>query len=428
MLSPLPANISPLCVALEGCLIRTNLLHEGLLALVKSNALYVFKIIVWIRRGRAVLETEVAARTEINAASLPYDEELLDWLRSERFKGRPIWLFSTGGERYAGAVAAHLGIFERVLAAERGVYDHLVAQFEAHRPTRSDRLRPLLRSLRPHQWAKNMLIFVPILAAHRLGALPDVTHVILGFVAFCLCASAVYVLNDMLDLEADRQHARKRLRPFASGALPLSLGFVMIPSLLCPAIVIAALLDWKFAATLGAYLVLTLAYSLGLKRLVIIDINVLAGLYTLRVIAGAVASNTPLSFWLLFFSAFFFLSLALIKRYAELDSLRLRNQSRAAGRGYDVTDLPMLEALGIAGGYLSILILGLYINSPGVTVSYTRPAFLWPLCALAAYWMSRMWMKTHRGRMHDDPVVFALRDRVSLAIGALCALCVWIAI
>jgi 4-hydroxybenzoate polyprenyltransferase len=198
--------------------------------------------------------------------------------------------------------------------------------------------------------------------------------------------------------------------------------------LLAAATAVAWFLPPAFRVVLGCYYCLTLAYSLNLKRLVIIDTTVLAALYTLRVIAGAAASQIALSFWLLLFSAFFFLSLAFVKRYAELESVQRRHEVRAPGRGYDVSDLPMLEGLGIAAGYMSVLVMALYINSPAVAALYHNPQLIWPLCALLLYWMSRIWMKTHRGRMHDDPVIFALRDRVSIALGSLCAACVYAAI
>ncbi|HEY6924822.1 MAG TPA: UbiA family prenyltransferase, partial [Steroidobacteraceae bacterium] len=251
---------------------------------------------------------------------------------------------------------------------------------------------------------------------------------LLAVIAFCLCASSVYVLNDMLDLEADRNHVRKSRRPFASGELPLTAGFVLVPLLLAAAAAVAAFLPEKFQLSLVAYYVLTAAYSFALKSMLLVDTVALAGLYTLRVIAGAEAVSVALSFWLLLFSIFLFLSLAFVKRYAELDSLRRQQRLQALGRGYHVEDLSVLQSLGTAAGYLSVLVLALYINSPDIQALYHRPKAIWMLCVLMLYWISRIWMTAHRGKMHDDPVVYALKDRLSLVLGLIAAITIAIAI
>jgi 4-hydroxybenzoate polyprenyltransferase len=226
----------------------------------------------------------------------------------------------------------------------------------------------------------------------------------------------------MLDLEADRQHPRKCKRPFASGALPLTAGFAMVPSLLAAALLLMIGLPKDFFCTLFAYYVLSTLYSFRLKQVPILDTLCLAALYTLRIVAGAVAVSVPLSFWLLLFSIFFFLSLAYVKRYTELDTLRRAGKESMPGRGYHPDDLPLLLASGIVAGYLSILVLALYINSPEVMVLYNHPKVIWGLCLIGLYWISRIWMKTHRARMPDDPVVFALKDRASYLMGAVAAL------
>jgi 4-hydroxybenzoate polyprenyltransferase len=282
--------------------------------------------------------------------------------------------------------------------------------------------------LRPHQWAKNVLVLVPLLTAHRVGDLSALAAGLAAIAAFCLCASSVYLLNDMLDLEADRNHARKSKRPFAAGDLPLTIGFALVPVLLAAAALIAVFLPGKFQLALGAYYVLTVAYSLSLKRMLLVDAVALAGLYTLRIVAGAGAVTVALSFWLLLFSVFLFLSLAFVKRYAELDSLRRQQRLQAVGRGYHVEDLAVLQSFGTAAGYLSVLVLALYINSPEIEPLYHRPKAIWMLCVLMLYWISRVWMTAHRGGMHDDPVVYALRDRLSLGLGLLAALTVVVAI
>jgi 4-hydroxybenzoate polyprenyltransferase len=281
--------------------------------------------------------------------------------------------------------------------------------------------------LRPPPWAKNVLLLVPLLAAHRGLDPTALGHAALGLLAFCLCASSVYVLNDMLDVEADRQHPRKALRPFASGALPLKAGFVLIPLLLFATAGIAMLLPLKFGLVLAAYYLLTLGYTLGIKQLVIVDVLCLAGLYTIRIVAGAAAVDVPLSLWLLLFSLFLFLSLALVKRFAELQVMKGEGKLEAAGRGYRLDDLALLESLGTGAGYMCVLVLALYINNPVVENLYRQPQVLWALCPLMLYWITRVWVVSHRGQMHDDPVMFALRDRASVVIGVLAAVVVWAA-
>ena len=273
-------------------------------------------------------------------------------------------------------------------------------------------------ALRVHQWVKNLLVFLPLAAAHRAASPEAWFAAALAFAAFALVASSAYVVNDLADLAADRLHPRKRQRPFASGALPVAAGFVAAPVLVLAGAALGLLLPPLFQLALATYLALTLSYSFALKRIAVLDVVVLAALYTLRVIAGTFALGLDLSFWLLAFSMFVFLSLALVKRYAELHAARLE-QRRAIGRGYAIDDLPMLGAMGAASGYLAVLVLALYINSTASHALYARPTALWLLCPLLLYWMSRIWLITHRGEMHEDPVVFATRDRASWIVAAL---------
>jgi len=346
--------------------------------------------------------------------------------KAEQLVGR----FGEGGFDYCGNERRDLEVWRRargaiVVHASRGLEQQARAQTRVLHafPARRSPLRAAIKALRPHQWAKNVLILVPLLAAHvHSGA--RVAQTVLAVIAFCLCASSVYVLNDLLDLPADRAHARKSRRPFAAGDLSIAVGMIMAPTLLVVSVVLAAFLPPKFQFVFATYYGVTASYSFALKGIVLVDAMLLAGLYTLRIIAGAAASEVPLSFWLLLFAVFLFLSLAFVKRFAELDSLRRQQRLRAAGRGYHVEDLPLLQSLGIASGYMSVLVLALYINSPEIQALYERPKFIWILCVLMLYWISRVWMKAQRGRMHDDPVVFALKDRVSLAIGLLAAVTV----
>lgn len=468
----------PLCVDLDGTIILSDLLVESLLLLIKRNPLYLFLAALWLMRGRAVLKAEIAMRVALNPAALPYDREFVRWLEAQSKAGRSLWLCTASNYQLATRVAAHLGIFKGTFASDLDVNlsgaakaDRLVEHFGERGfdycgnewrdiavwkrargavvvhgsprlaqgaaryapilgtfPRRVNTARAIFRALRPQQWVKNVLVLVPLLASHRAVELASLGAALLAMLVFCLCASSVYVVNDLLDLEADRAHFRKSKRPFASGELLLTTGFVLAPSLLGAALLLATLLPVSFLVVLMTYYAITVAYSFALKGIVLIDAVTLAGLYTLRIIAGAMAIDVQLSFWLLLFSVFLFLSLAFVKRFAELDALRRQQRVRAAGRGYDVADLPLLQSLGGAGGYLSVLVLALYINSPDIEELYSRPQVIWILCVLMLYWISRVWMKAQRGEMHDDPVVFALRDPMSLSVVLLAALTVILAI
>lgn len=470
-------TVPPLCVDLDGTLIKSDVLLESLLLLLKKNPLYLLLLPLWLWRGKAALKAQIAARVSLDPATLPYHRDFVDWLRSEHAAGRSLWLCTAANERLAQSIAAHVGLFDGVLASDGTINlagavkaEQLIARFgkggfhycgnerrdlpvwqhaggaivvQGSRgleqqagaltqvlhafPATESPLRAGIRALRPHQWAKNVLILVPVLAAH-VHNWTQGAQALLAMVAFCLCASSVYVLNDLLDLAADRAHTRKSRRPFAAGDLSIAVGLIMAPSLLAVAAVLAVFLPIKFQLVFASYYAVTASYSFALKGIVLVDALLLAGLYTLRIIAGAAAAEVPLSFWMLLFAVFLFLSLAFVKRFAELEALRRRQRLAAAGRGYHVEDLPLLQSLGIASGYLSVLVLALYINSPEIQALYQRPKFIWMLCVLMLYWISRIWMKAQRGRMHDDPVVFALKDRVSLVIGLLAALTVLAAI
>ncbi|RZI86227.1 MAG: UbiA family prenyltransferase [Rubrivivax sp.] len=471
-------SVVPLCVDLDGTLIHSDLLFESLLLLIKRNPLYLFLIPLWLLKGKATLKAEIARRVELNAAALPYVEPFVAWLAQQKALGRPLWLVTASDQRLAEAVAQHVGLFDGVMGSDgrdnlKGAHkaEHLVQRFgergfdycgnhhadlavwsharsaivvngSASLEASARTLTPVeqvfapqgqfakhvLKALRVHQWAKNALIFVPLAAAHQLTNPASLLSSLLAFVAFSLCASSVYLLNDMLDLEADRQHPRKCKRPFAAGTLSLQFGLVAAPMLLLAALAISLVLPWKFLAVLAAYYVATLAYSFVLKRMVMIDVLTLAGLYTVRIVAGAAATAIPLSFWLLLFAIFMFLSLAIVKRYAELHATRLRGQLKASGRGYQVEDLVLLQSLGSSSGYISILVLALYVNSPDISALYSHPKFVWMLCPIMLYWVSRVWMRTHRGHMHDDPLVFALKDRISLLTAAAAAVVLWLAV
>lgn len=465
-----PVQDVPLCVDLDGTLIRSDLLLESALALLRQSPLHALLLPLWLAQGRARLKREIAQRVELDASLLPYDEHVLAFLRDDCRERRRI-LCTASDTRLAQAVADHVGAFDEVMASdgarnlagttkrealsarfgERG-YDYAgnerrdlkvwqgarravvvggdgslaraaaaVCEVEREFPRERGGLRTWMKALRLHQWLKNLLVFLPLLAAHRLFDSSAVLPAGVAFLAFGLCASGVYLLNDLLDLDADRRHPRKRLRPFAAGTLSLHYGVLAAPLLALAGLALALALSPLFAAVLGGYYALTLAYSLRLKRIEMLDVVVLAALYTVRIIGGAAVIGGGLSFWLLAFSMFLFLSLAMLKRYTELLSMQSNGKVDASGRGYSVEDLPLIQSLGGASGYLSVLVLALYINSTASEALYRHPRVLWLLCPLLLYWISRVWMKAHRGLMHDDPVVFAVTDRVSQAILALCA-------
>lgn len=270
-------------------------------------------------------------------------------------------------------------------------------------------IKPYLKALRPHQWIKNTLVFLPMLAAHQVDA-QTLRLSLFAFVSFCLIASSVYIVNDLLDLAADRAHPRKRLRPLASGSISVAHGVWMAFGTLLAGAAVAAVVGADFLLVMAAYYALTLAYSLQLKKCIVIDICVLAGLYSIRILAGGVATKIHLSVWLLAFSTFFFLSLAAVKRQAELVDSAGRGDLEASGRGYHVDDLPIIAMVAIGAGYVAVLVLALYLNSPTVAQLYARPEALWGVCVVILYWITRAVMIAHRGLMHDDPVIFALRD------------------
>ena len=279
-------------------------------------------------------------------------------------------------------------------------------------------LPALIRALRPHQWLKNVLVFLPILAAHQFDG-ATLAKGLLAFVAFSFVASGVYLLNDLLDLGPDRAHPRKRLRPFASGALRVAHGTWLAPAFMAAGLGLSLPLGVDFVMMMLCYFVLTTAYSLHLKRRIVIDICVLAGLYTLRILAGGVATGIPISVWLFAFAVFFFFTLAAVKRQAELVDLAERGKLSVAGRGYHVDDLPIMSMIGLGAGFVSVLVLALYINTPAVAELYGNPAALWGIFAVQLYWITRIVLITHRGQMHDDPVVFAVKDQTS----RICLLC-----
>jgi 4-hydroxybenzoate polyprenyltransferase/phosphoserine phosphatase len=467
----------PLVVDLDGTLLRSDLLHESTLKLLRGGPHLLLALPVWLAGGKARLKREIAERVSLDIGNLPFDTDVVSWIREQRERGRRVVLCTASDTKVANEVAAHLGVFDEVIASdgainmsshrkaaalvsrygERG-FDYagnsladLPAWSKARRAVvvgapasvrraarasadverefsrRGGGTTSWLKALRLHQWVKNLLLFLPLLGAHQIFNLPLLLNALVGFLAFGLCASSVYVLNDLMDLESDRRHPRKRQRPFAAGLLSLLAGSLASATLLLGAFGVSLLVRPAFVAWLAVYLAVTLAYTFWLKRTVLLDVLSLAGLYTIRIVAGGAAVGLPPSFWLLALSLFLFLSLAFVKRYSELQVMLAQGQDEAHGRGYLTVDLPLIQTLGIVAGFVAVLIMALYINGESVVQLYQHPQLMWLTIPILLYWVSRIWVKAHRGEMHDDPVLFAIRDRVSLISGALFLAVMWLA-
>lgn len=468
----LTMNTIPLVVDLDGTLIRTDMLHESMIGAFREKPLKsTIKIPHWLSRGKAVLKQALAQNSTFDATSLPYNQEFLSWLRKQYDSGRKLILCTASDHNIATSIAAHLGLFHEVMASDgtTNLARHhkaraLVQRFgargfdyagnsRADLPVWSQARRAILVNaspkvrqkaqsyceieqsfsspnlslktwhhlLRSHQWLKNSLLCIPLLAAHQLTDIHAWLLLLFAFISFSLCASSVYISNDLLDLESDRQHPRKCNRPFAAGTAPLWLGFILAPCLFIASLLLATQINLNFLWCLLAYFVLTSVYSLGLKRVVLIDCLTLAILYTLRIVAGAAAIGMSLSFWLLAFSVFLFLSLAFVKRYAELRTQQLSGKEKINGRGYYTADAPLIQMFGVAAGYACVLILALYLNSDAVLMLYHTPVLVWGAVPILLFWINWVWLRAHRGEMHDDPVIFAIKDKTSLCSGVLFA-------
>jgi 4-hydroxybenzoate polyprenyltransferase len=463
-----PAHAQPpLVIDLDGTLIYSDLLWEALLLFLKQRFWQAWRLPGWLLLGKAGFKDKLAAHVAIDPAALPYDQRLLGHIRDERARGRTIVL-ATGSQRaYAEAIAAHLQLFDLVLATEGGVnltahnkaatlaqhygargYDYVgnasvdVPVWHGSREAYSVSRRPfrladgrqtqplggrrrhplaaLLRAMRPRQWLKNMLVFLPMLAGHVLN-LSTLLQSLLAFTAFSLCASSAYLLNDALDAADDRQHPTKCRRPIAAGSLPLSLA-LGASALLAATALLLCLADggWLLPVVL-IYFLSTLSYSFVLKRLLMVDIVTLALLYTVRILGGGAATGITPSFWLLAFSFFIFLSLAMLKRYSELFNLKRQGKEKTSGRGYTTADKGPIGTMGVNAGFLSVLIFMLYMNSERVLALYPHPAYLMGIVPLLVFWLGRLWMLGYRGQVHEDPVLFVSKDRLSLLVIALCA-------
>lgn len=469
----------PLVIDLDGTLLRSDLLIESGFAFIRDNPRRLLAPLKWLLSGKAILKGQLARSTPLDVTVLPYDPQVIALVEQERAKGRQIILATASHKIYAEQIAEHLKLFDLVLATENTTnlskqnkrdrlveifgengfdyagnsHDDLpvweaaqnallmnpepgviskagaIANVEHVVNTRPNQFKAWIKALRIHQWVKNLLLFVPLLASHKVNEIDLLLNGCLAFLFFGLCASSVYLLNDLLDLEDDRHHSTKRHRPLASGSLPLKTGLLAFPVLLISAFSGSLLLlPWKFTIALATYYLLTLAYSMLLKRKMVVDVITLAILYTLRIVAGTFAFGVELTFWMLAFSMFMFLSLALVKRYAELQEARSTGiEEKSRGRDYYPSDLEMISSLGAASGYLAVMVLALYIQDNNTVSLYDNPQIIWLACPLLLYWVTRVWLITHRGEMHDDPIVFAIKDRTSLLVGLIFAAIFWIA-
>ncbi len=467
----------PLCVDLDGTLIKSDTLYESAAALLTSSPLKLLGVTLSLVGGKARLKARMAAAVALDPTALPYTDDLLDYLRGQKAAGRVLILVTAADARIARAIADHVGLFDEVLASDgtvnlrgRNKVAALVARFGAKgfdyigndstdmavwrecrtayvangsRAVRAKAAavatvgaefggrKPLARAgakaLRVHQWVKNVLVFVPLVAAHKYGELVPLLDTLVYFVAFSLTASSLYVVNDLFDLAADRKHPTKRRRPFAAGDLPVSWGMVGGPLLLAGGLAIGFTVSLAAGLVLAFYAALTLTYSAVLKRLALIDVFVLAAFYMIRIVGGGAAAGIVASEWLLGFSWFFFLSLGFLKRVTELMRVRDKHGADGRARGYRVSDLDLLSRFGIASGFASALVLALYVRSPMGVAVYATPEVLLASVPLLLLWVCRLWLHTERGRMHDDPIVFALKDRASWAILGLLAVTVGVA-
>jgi len=447
----------PLVVDLDGTLLRTDLLQESALRLIKQRPWLALLVPFWLLKGRAYLKRRIFQLVRIDVSLLPLHEELLAWLRDEKMRGRHLTLATASDYDQARSVVEPLRLFDTIMGSDgrrnlkgrqklqtivkecgekfdyvgnsssdlhiwRGCRRSVLVnaskrvQQSAHRlgnvvrvfPPSLTAFRDALRAMRCYQWVKNLLIFVPAVTSHTIfdGAIEG--KAALAFFSFSFCASAAYILNDLLDLEEDRRHDSKKQRPFASGRMSIGAGILLALACLSASALIAAFVSHAFVTALAIYIILTSWYSLFLKRLLVVDVLALALLYTLRVVAGSLATGIVLSLWLLSFAFFLFLSLAFSKRAADLIQHQRDNQKVVPGRGYVTTDLDAVSIAGMCSGFLSSLVLALYINSESVQLLYSRPALLWGLQPILLYYVTRLWVICRRGELTEDPIQYTV--------------------
>ena len=459
----------PLYVDLDGTFVKADLLLESFISALKKNPLVLFFCIYWLVQGIATLKARLAELAEIDVSLLPLNVEFYDYLLDESAKGREIILATAANEKFAKAIVSHYPVFTSFISSSEGEnlkgsnklkkileYGNKFAYAGNHQidfklfsvaaesilvnPSRkakklaqnfyfnkvfdeaSPDLRIWLTQIRVHQWLKNLLIFVPLIVSGSYTEFSKITLTFIAFLAFSSLASSTYILNDLLDLPSDRNHSRKKNRPLASGRISLVRGGVIMILLFVLAFILSNYLSFEFLFILFCYLAITLAYSFKIKQYVGMDVVTLAILYTVRILAGAAAIGVITSFWLFAFSVFIFLSLALVKRCSEIKLMSTEGKNRATGRDYTINDYGTLQSLGTASAMLAVLMFCFYVNNNALNDQYQEPSLLWAIVPGLIYWIMRMWIKTDRGEMHDDPIVFSIRDKGSLITIAFCGL------
>ena len=469
----------PLCIDLDGTLIQTDSLWESCLRLISQNPFMLFLLPLWLFCGKAGFKDKVSESIVLAPSSLPFNARLLKYLTQQRLHNRYLVLVTAANEKVAETIAAHLNIFDEILASDKvnnlsgknkadalvekygekgfvyagnanvdlDVWQHAAAAIvvngsdsltqKAKQVTKIEEIFPkehktslkvILKAIRVHQWAKNMLIFTALVLSHNWFNIEALVLSLFAFFSFSFSASSIYLINDLIDLEADRKHRTKRNRPLAAGTLSIQSAILLIPILLSLSFFFASKINIDFIIILSIYLILTTTYSLYLKPLALLDVITLTSLYTIRIVAGAIAINVPLSYWLLAFSMFIFLSLALIKRFSELKNLVQQGETNSVSRGYHTDDLPAISLFGISSGYIAVLVLVFYTHDLQADTLYSNPDWLWFVAVVVLYWISRMWLLAFRGQMNEDPVLFAIRDRNSYIVSLFIALSLYLAL
>ena len=472
------ADRIPLVVDIDGTLICSDLMFEAALQLVATQPWNAWKLVRWLVRGKASFKKNLADTVDPHISSMPLREETVAAIAAANAQGREVWLASASDHRWVEQIAARIDGVDGLMGSDgvtnlagpnkaaalverfgyKGfdyigdqmvdmpVWDAARSQIMIARTGGLERavkrrfpevqiiarprtpIRLYFKAMRPYQWAKNALVFLPAIAGHQLGDPAVLMATITAFFAFSIAASSAYIINDLLDLPGDRDHHRKSKRPFAAGQISIPRGIAMAIGLMVVAIGTAALLPLEFLAILLGYVALTLCYSFYLKRQMLVDVIILGGLYTMRVLGGIAATGEEKSQWLLMFCLFFFLSLAIVKRCSELVARRDAGKSAPPGRGYAINDLAMLLPLGAAAGYASVMVVMLYLSSPQIASLYAHPLRMWLICPLLIYWISRALMLANRDEMHDDPIIFAMTDKVSWLTGVVAAVIIAISI
>ncbi len=461
----------PLCVDLDGALTYTDILVETYIQLLKEKPWVIFQTPFWILKGKAILKAEISRQVHFDPTILPYNQELLDWLKAEKAAGRTLCLATASNIRIGEKVAEYLGIFDHVIcstdatnllgigkahvlvekfgekqfdyvgdsaadllvwpkareailvnASERTASKaHQIAKVSKVFESKNSKFRfnTFLKQIRIHQWIKNTLVFIPALAGHTIFEPSVFLSSLIAFFSFSFAASSIYILNDVFDLNADRHHSFKKHRPLASGTFSLRHAIFSFWILLFGSLILSFALPQTFILLLLTYYVINLAYTFRLKRVAYIDVVLLTSVYVIRVLAGSAASSTDTSVWLFSFAACFFFSLALVKRCSELINMEKAGKEKAVGRGYSKDDSTLLRMLGIVSAILSVVILGIYVLSSTATLLYTQPIYLFGLVILLAFWLGRTWILTLQGNVHEDPVLFATKDVPSYIVACI---------